>query len=148
MARGFAFWVDKILLGLILLPLTGTFPMNEHLHNELLTTAAFGVYRVLCEFCWGRSPGKALMSLRVYYSDAHGQERSGWNRLLFVLLRNSWLLAAGIVWFWSSEAEVGGIAFLLFLSMFFTRDRATLMDILAKARVCDTKISNTRRNAF
>lgn len=136
-SRGFGFWFDSMLLTLATLAITWLLPGSGPL-PDLMFIFIVGVYRVVCEFTWGRTIGKTLLNLRVLYRTGDGVERRGADRLVFVLLRNSWLLAAGPVWLWSSDVDLGGLMVVLFISMFFTSFRATVLDVLARARVIDT----------
>lgn len=139
-ARGFSFWFDSMILSVLTALLMWALPGNWQ-HNDLGFIFSVGVYRVFCEFSWGRTIGKTLLSLRVLYRDRAGRERRGPDRLLFVLLRHSWLLAAGPMWLWNSDADLSGFMFVLFISMAFTSFRATVLDWLASARVIDANLS-------
>lgn len=136
-SRGFGFWFDSMLLTLATLALTWLLPGSGRL-PDLVFMFIVGAYRVVCEFTWGRTIGKTLLNLQVLYRTGEGVERRGADRLMFVLLRNSWLLVAGPVWLWTPDADLGGLMVVLFISMFFTRFRATVLDVLARARVIDT----------
>lgn len=138
-ARGFSFWLDSMILSVLTVLVLWALP-GYWQQNDLLFIFIVGVYRVICEFTWGRTIGKTLLSLRVLYRDRTGRERRGADRLVFVLLRHSWLLAAGPMWLWGSAADPGGLMFVLFLSMAFTSFRATVLDWLANARVIDAHL--------
>lgn len=136
-SRGFAFWFDSMLLTLATWAIIWLSP-GSWLLPDLVFMFIVGIYRVVCEFTWGRTIGKTLMNLQVRYRASGDVERQGADRLAFVLLRNSWLLAAGPVWLWAQDVDLGGLMMVLFISMFFTSFRATVLDVLARARVIGT----------
>lgn len=137
-ARGVAFWLDSLLLTVAIVALNWLFPLTI-LHNQLIFMGIVGVYRVIGEYFFGRTIAKALISMRVLYRDPDGLERRGADRLVFVIARNSWLLIGFLVWFWTPDQQLGWLIFVLFVSLAFTQLRATVMDLLAGARVIDTK---------
>lgn len=145
-ARGFAFWLDSILLSLSLVllhlalrQLGLDLPWFSGINQEF-PLLLLGAYRIITEYFFGRSFGKAVTSVRVRYLDHDGGERRGVNRLFFVILRNSWLLVAGVFAFWAPDTDPGGLIILMLLNLLFRPDRRTLMDLLARAWVMDTKL--------
>lgn len=133
-ARGVSFWFDSLLLSLILIAVMWAFPVPD-LTNQLGFMTALGIYRVIGEHFFGCTLAKKMSNLRVSYRDGLGRERAGADRLAFVIARNSWLLVAGLVWFWAPDADLGWLIFVQFISLLFTNFHATIMDLVARARV-------------
>lgn len=134
--RGVAFFIDSTLFASLLIVMMWI--LQQPQPPELVTWTLLGMYRVMGETFWGATPGKGLLDLKVFYSDPSGQERSGIQRFGAALLRNSWLLVGAAVWLWQPDHDLGGLMFLIALTMLFSKQRKTLVDQMAGAWVVKT----------
>lgn len=116
---------------LMLLPLTTT----NMLAWAAIAVLAVALVRIITETLWGASPGKRLSSLGVEYHDQNGQPRTGVQRLVPAVVRNSWLWIPVLLSLIMPENLLSGLAVTALLAIVFRKDGRLLTDRLAGARV-------------
>lgn len=132
--RGYAFAYDALALSLVFTVLALVTPV-EPLTDNFIYVFILGVYRVIFEFFLGGTVGKALLRLRVYYFDQRQRPHKPLKKLGLVILRNSWLLVAGLSWCWSPDSNFRSLLVILAVIVAFLSYRIRVVNRNLNAEV-------------